>query len=69
MGTMADLALGKTMNDHDARRSAIAEIIRTQRVSTQEELRLSLRARGFDTTQATLSRDLARLKARRVSLP
>jgi transcriptional regulator of arginine metabolism len=28
-----------------------------------------LRARGHDVTQATLSRDLAKLQARRVSLP
>ncbi len=63
------LRTGKNMSDHDERRAAIAEIIRTSRVGTQEDLRLSLRERGFDTTQATLSRDLARLKARRISLP
>lgn len=61
--------MGTKMSDHDERRAAIAEIIRTQRVGTQEDLRVMLRERGFDTTQATLSRDLARLKARRVSLP
>ncbi|AKU90415.1 arginine repressor [Vulgatibacter incomptus] len=53
----------------EARRSAIRHIIRTQRVGTQEELRQLLVESGYDVTQATLSRDLARLKARRVSLP
>jgi transcriptional regulator of arginine metabolism len=62
-------ATGRATTDHLERRAVIAEIIRTERVGTQEELRLSLKSRGFDTTQATLSRDLARLKARRVSLP
>lgn len=54
---------------HEARRAAIRTIIRNQRVGTQEDLRLLLAKEGFDVTQATLSRDLARLKARRVSLP
>jgi transcriptional regulator of arginine metabolism len=62
-------ATNRASTDHLERRAVIAEIIRTERVGTQEELRLSLKSRGFDTTQATLSRDLARLKARRVSLP
>ncbi len=52
----------------DARRGAIRSLIRNQRVGTQEELRQLLQEEGFDVTQATLSRDLARLKARRVSL-
>jgi transcriptional regulator of arginine metabolism len=38
-------------------------------VSTQEELLEALRREGFRATQATLSRDLARLSARRVSRP
>lgn len=53
----------------EARRAAITQIVRTQRVGTQEELRQLLAESGFDVTQATLSRDLSRLKARRVSLP
>ena len=52
----------------EARRNAIRQIIRTTRVGTQEELRQLLRDEGFDVTQATLSRDLSRLRARRVSL-
>jgi len=51
------------------RRDAVARILRAGRVSTQEELIASLREEGFQTTQATLSRDLARLSARRVSRP
>ncbi len=51
------------------RRESIRELILNQRVETQEHLREMLLERGFDVTQATLSRDLARLEARRVSLP
>lgn len=60
-----------TSNGGDVRlrRAAIRNIIRTQRVGTQEELRELLEAEGYDVTQATLSRDLAQLGARRVSLP
>jgi transcriptional regulator of arginine metabolism len=55
-------------NDHDTRRAAIRELIRSRLVGTQEELRQLLASRGYDVTQATLSRDLARLGARRVAL-
>jgi transcriptional regulator of arginine metabolism len=51
------------------RRAAIIEIIRTQHVATQSELQKLLRARGHEVTQATLSRDLAQVGARRTSLP
>jgi len=53
----------------DRRRDAVARIIRTRRIGTQEELLSALSAAGFRATQATLSRDLARLGARRVSRP
>jgi transcriptional regulator of arginine metabolism len=53
----------------DRRRQAAAELIRSRRIGTQEELLAALRGAGFDATQATLSRDLARLGARRVSAP
>ena len=53
----------------DRRRDAIARIIRSRRIATQEELLAALAAAGFRATQATLSRDLARLGARRVSRP
>lgn len=52
-----------------ARREAIRRLIRSRLVGTQEELRTLLAHEGFDVTQATLSRDLARLGARRVALP
>ena len=44
--------------DTRARRAAIVELIRTRNVATQAELRELLSARGFDVTQATLSRDI-----------
>ena len=51
-----------------ARRDAIRTLLRTQKIGSQEELRELLAKKGFDVTQATLSRDLALLKARRVTL-
>ena len=57
------------MSDHDARRTAIRRIISGERIATQEALRARVAEEGFDVTQATLSRDLAQLGARRVSLP
>jgi transcriptional regulator of arginine metabolism len=53
----------------DRRRQAVARLIRSRHIATQEELLAALRADGFEATQATLSRDLARLGARRVSAP
>jgi len=47
------------------RRETIRRLIRSRVVSTQEELGELLAAEGHDVTQATLSRDLARLGARR----
>ncbi|MDD4801699.1 MAG: arginine repressor [Syntrophomonas sp.] len=43
------------------RHFAIRDIISTERISTQEELCEVLRARGFDITQATVSRDIKEL--------
>jgi transcriptional regulator of arginine metabolism len=57
------------VNAADRRRDAVARIIRTRRIATQEELLAALAGAGFRATQATLSRDLARLGARRVSRP
>jgi transcriptional regulator of arginine metabolism len=48
-----------------ARREAIRRLIRGRRVATQEDLRTLLAGQGFEVTQGTLSRDLARLGARR----
>lgn len=60
---MADL------EDTRARRALIVELVRTRHIATQGDLRDLLRAKGHDVTQATLSRDLAKLGARRVALP
>ena len=43
------------------RQSKILEIISTNEVETQEELVASLKAAGFDITQATISRDIKEL--------
>jgi transcriptional regulator of arginine metabolism len=40
------------------RQSAIVDIIHRAPVRSQEQLRRSMRAAGFDVTQATLSRDI-----------
>ena len=55
--------------DTRARRALIVELVRMRHIATQSDLRDLLRAKGHDVTQATLSRDLAKLGARRVSLP
>lgn len=54
---------------HQARRELIRRLLRTQAVATQEELGRLLEREGIEVTQATLSRDLSRLRARRVTLP
>ncbi len=51
------------------RRETVARIIRARRIGTQEELLAALAEAGERATQATLSRDLARLGARRVPRP
>lgn len=43
------------------RQSAIVDVVQREAVSSQELLRKRLRARGFDVTQATLSRDIKEL--------
>ena len=57
-----------SQSESTTRREAIRELLRRERIGTQEELRERLAAVGFDVTQATLSRDLARLQVRRVTL-
>lgn len=52
-----------------ARREAIRRLLRTRAVRSQDALGELLAKEGFDVTQATLSRDLARLRAVRVSRP
>lgn len=43
------------------RHAAILDLVRTQRVHSQEALRELLLGRGFDVAQATLSRDIREL--------
>lgn len=43
------------------RQTAILELVDREAVHNQEELRRRLRQRGFDATQATISRDIAEL--------
>lgn len=57
------------MTPAERRRHAVARIIRSRPFGTQEELLGAVAEAGFRATQATLSRDLARLGARRVSRP
>jgi transcriptional regulator of arginine metabolism len=57
------------VKEAERRRQAVARLVRARPIATQEELHEALRAEGFAATQATLSRDLAQLGARRVSAP
>lgn len=43
------------------RQRAIRDLIETRSIRTQQELAAALRGRGFRTTQATISRDVAEL--------
>lgn len=54
------------MANKKKRQLKIKEIISGQSISSQEELAEKLRNQGFDTTQATLSRDLHELGIVRV---
>ena len=57
------------MTHQRRRRDVVVRLLRARRIGTQEELLDALRAGGIEATQATLSRDLAQLGARRVSRP
>lgn len=59
----------RKIRSHAERRAAIRELIRTRVIATQDELGQLLAREGHEVTQGTLSRDLAQLRARRVSLP
>src|SRR4029079_13243447 len=62
-------ARGGSMANKRERQSAILEIIESRAVSSQEDLRKLLLHRGWDVTQATLSRDLRELRLARVPTP
>ncbi len=50
------------MGDKRARHDAILSLVRSRRVSSQEALRDLLVGRGFEVTQATVSRDVRELR-------
>ena len=52
-----------TANNQQLRRRAIAELLESHVIRRQAELVLLLRARGFDATQSSISRDLRDLGA------
>ena len=51
------------------RQAAILEIISDQEIKTQEELSAQLQKRGFQTTQATISRDIKELRLMKIASP
>jgi transcriptional regulator of arginine metabolism len=59
----------KLVQNKAARHAAIRRLVRSERVSTQEDLVRLLAGEGFHVTQATLSRDLAQLGAVRATRP
>ena len=54
------------MSNKRERQAAIQEIVQARSVGSQEELRRLLRQRGWDVTQATLSRDLREMRLARI---
>ena len=51
------------------RHRAILDLVQSQVISSQEELRDLLKDRGWDVTQSTLSRDLRELRLARIPTP
>jgi len=49
------------------RQNAIIQIITNNNVETQEDLQALLREKGFEVTQATVSRDMRELKITKIS--
>ncbi|MDH8702200.1 transcriptional regulator of arginine metabolism [Dysgonomonadaceae bacterium PH5-43] len=54
------------MKSKQERLKAILEIVKTNSINNQEELLQMLKEQGFETTQATLSRDMKELKIGRI---
>ena len=54
------------MTAKSQRQALVLELVGSERIASQEELRAMLQARGIDATQATLSRDLRELGLVRV---
>ncbi|MGH7665672.1 MAG: arginine repressor [Gemmatimonadaceae bacterium] len=57
------------MPNKKERQATILELVEARPVGSQEELRRLLRRRGWDVTQATLSRDIRDLRLARVPSP
>lgn len=58
---------GNTLKERQSRLKTIRKLIKNNRIESQETLLGLLQKEGFDVTQATLSRDLKRLKVGKVS--
>lgn len=52
----------------NARHQQILELIRNEDIETQEELADRLKAKGFQVTQATVSRDIRQLELKKVAM-
>src|SRR5436305_14431154 len=63
------LVLNSSVANKRERHDTILEIVGSRVVSSQEDLRKLLLQRGWDVTQATLSRDLRELGLARVPTP
>lgn len=50
------------------RLKTISELIKTRAINTQEELLACLKEKGFNVTQATISRDIKELRLSKVTL-
>jgi transcriptional regulator of arginine metabolism len=59
----------ENMANKRERHATILEVIDSRMVSSQEDLRKLMLQRGWDVTQATLSRDLRELRVARVPTP
>lgn len=57
------------MKNRNTRHQAIREIISSAQIGSQEKLLDLLHERGYDLTQATLSRDLKQMKVAKVAGP
>ena len=66
IGGRSQVEWGEGMRRRNDRHDVIRDIIRTERITTQRALVESLRGRGYDCTQATVSRDIKDLNVRKV---
>lgn len=62
MGRPRFFALSKTVPSKQERHSTIRQLVAAEPIASQDELRRKLVRRGFDVTQATLSRDIHELQ-------